>query len=64
MESAQLNPLGGCFPSSGRGGFPAVEWSRRVAASHGDVVRAVKTWLVESGRAAEDAEIVCLEIRP
>ncbi|WP_329485024.1 helix-turn-helix domain containing protein [Kitasatospora sp. NBC_01246] len=51
------------YGSSATGGFPATEWSRRVAASHGDVVHAVRTWLVETGRATEDAEIVYLEIR-
>ncbi|MET8703814.1 helix-turn-helix domain containing protein [Kitasatospora sp. NPDC004723] len=51
------------YGSSATGGFPAAEWSRRVAASHGDVVHAVLTWLVETGRATEDAEIVYLEIR-
>ncbi|MGV9267410.1 helix-turn-helix domain containing protein [Kitasatospora sp. NPDC003701] len=51
------------YGSSATGGFLAAEWSRRVAASHGDVVHAVKTWLVETGRATEDAEIVYLEIR-
>ncbi|WP_030398512.1 MULTISPECIES: hypothetical protein [Kitasatospora] len=51
------------YGSSATGGFPATEWSRRVADAHGDVVHAVLTWLVESGRAVEDAEIVYLEIR-
>ncbi|MGW1176136.1 helix-turn-helix domain containing protein [Kitasatospora sp. NPDC002543] len=51
------------YGSSATGGFSAAEWSRRVAASHGDVVHAVLTWLVETGRATEDAEIVYLEIR-
>ncbi|MFF7459701.1 helix-turn-helix domain containing protein [Kitasatospora sp. NPDC008115] len=51
------------YGSAATGGFPAAEWSQRVAASHGDVVHAVLTWLVETGRATEDAEIVYLEIR-
>jgi hypothetical protein len=51
------------YGSSATGGFPATEWSRRVADSHGDVVRAVWTWLVETGRAVPEAEIVYLEIR-
>ncbi|MFF2045562.1 helix-turn-helix domain containing protein [Kitasatospora sp. NPDC058170] len=51
------------YGSAATGGFPAAEWSRRVAASHGDVVHAVRTWLLETGRATEDAEIVYLEIR-
>ncbi|AUY53831.1 helix-turn-helix domain containing protein [Streptomyces sp. CB01881] len=51
------------YGSAATGGFSAAEWSRRVAASHGDVVHAVWTWLVETGRAVPDAEIVYLEIR-
>lgn len=51
------------YGSAATGGFSAAEWSRRVATSHGDVVHAVKTWLVETGRATDDAEIVYLEIR-
>ncbi|MFI9329296.1 helix-turn-helix domain containing protein [Kitasatospora sp. NPDC052868] len=51
------------YGSSATGGFPAAEWSRRVADAHGDVVEAVRTWLVETGRAVPEAEIVYLEIR-
>ncbi|MFJ9692664.1 helix-turn-helix domain containing protein [Kitasatospora sp. NPDC101183] len=51
------------YGSAATGGFSAAEWSRRVADSHGDVVHAVWTWLVETGRAIEHAEIVYLEIR-
>nr|BFD96106.1 hypothetical protein KitaXyl93_74660 [Kitasatospora sp. Xyl93] len=51
------------YGSAATGGFPAAEWSRRVADSHGDVVHAVRAWLVGTGRATEDAEIVYLEVR-
>lgn len=45
------------------GGFDAAEWSQRVAAHHGDVTEAMRAWLVETGRAVEDADIAYLEVR-
>ncbi|MFJ9775956.1 helix-turn-helix domain containing protein [Kitasatospora sp. NPDC101157] len=51
------------YGSASTGGFDAAEWSRRVADHHGDVTEAMKTWLVETGRAVEDADIQYLEVR-
>ncbi|MER7766724.1 helix-turn-helix domain containing protein [Kitasatospora sp. NPDC096140] len=51
------------YGSASTGGFDAAEWSRRVAAHHGDVTEAMRAWLVETGRAVEDAEIGYLEVR-
>ncbi|MGW3181751.1 helix-turn-helix domain containing protein [Kitasatospora sp. NPDC001119] len=51
------------YGSAGTGGFDAAEWSRRVADHHGDVTEAMKTWLVETGRAIADADIQYLEVR-
>ncbi|OKH97493.1 hypothetical protein [Streptomyces sp. CB02056] len=51
------------YGSAGTGGFDAAEWSRRVAGHHGDVTEAMKTWLVETGRAIADADIQYLEVR-
>ncbi|MFE4398686.1 helix-turn-helix domain containing protein [Kitasatospora sp. NPDC056808] len=51
------------YGSAGTGGFDAAEWSRRVAGHHGDVTEAMKTWLVETGRAVADADIAYLEVR-
>ncbi|WP_457033231.1 hypothetical protein [Kitasatospora sp. P5_F3] len=39
------------------------ERSRRVAEHHGDVTEAMQAWLVETGRAVEDADIAYLEVR-
>ncbi|MFJ8434855.1 helix-turn-helix domain containing protein [Kitasatospora sp. NPDC094019] len=51
------------YGSSSSGGFDAAEWSQRVAEHHGDVTEAMKEWLVETGRAVEDADIAYLEVR-
>ncbi|WP_030244960.1 hypothetical protein [Streptomyces sp. NRRL S-350] len=51
------------YGSASTGGFDAAEWSRRVAEHHGDVTEAMKGWLVETGRAVEDADIAYLEVR-
>ncbi|MFH8383482.1 hypothetical protein ACH4E7_21455 [Kitasatospora sp. NPDC018058] len=48
---------------SATGGFDAAEWSQRVAEHHGDVTEAMRAWLVETGRAAEDADIAYPEVR-
>ncbi|MFH8387560.1 hypothetical protein ACH4E7_42855 [Kitasatospora sp. NPDC018058] len=49
--------------SASTGGFDAAEWSQRVADHHGDVTEAMRAWLVETGRAVEDADIAYLEVR-
>ncbi|AUY53709.1 helix-turn-helix domain containing protein [Streptomyces sp. CB01881] len=51
------------YGSASSGGFDAAEWSQRVADHHGDVTEAMKEWLVETGRAVEDADIAYLEVR-
>lgn len=51
------------YGSASTGGFDAAEWSRRVAEHHGDVTEAMRAWLVETGRAVEDADIAYLEVR-
>ncbi|WBP91133.1 helix-turn-helix domain containing protein [Kitasatospora cathayae] len=51
------------YGSASTGGFDAAEWSQRVADHHGDVTEAVRAWLVETGRAVEDADIRYLEVR-
>ncbi|MQS17920.1 helix-turn-helix domain containing protein [Streptomyces kaniharaensis] len=51
------------YGSSSTGGFDAAEWSQRVADHHGDVTEAMRAWLVETGRAVEDADIAYLEVR-
>lgn len=51
------------YGSASTGGFDAAEWSQRVADHHGDVTEAMKAWLVETGRAVEDADIQYLEVR-
>ncbi|MEY9950333.1 helix-turn-helix domain containing protein [Kitasatospora sp. GAS1066B] len=51
------------YGSSSTGGFDAAEWSQRVADHHGDVTEAMRSWLVETGRAVEDADIAYLEVR-
>ncbi|RKE16785.1 helix-turn-helix domain containing protein [Streptomyces sp. TLI_171] len=51
------------YGSASSGGFDAAEWSRRVAEHHGDVTEAMQAWLVETGRAVEDADIAYLEVR-
>ncbi|PYC75787.1 helix-turn-helix domain containing protein [Streptomyces tateyamensis] len=51
------------YGSSSTGGFDAAEWSQRVADHHGDVTEAMREWLVETGRAVEDADIAYLEVR-
>ncbi|MFG3229745.1 helix-turn-helix domain containing protein [Kitasatospora sp. NPDC048194] len=51
------------YGSASTGGFDAAEWSQRVADHHGDVTEAMKAWLVETGRAVEDADIAYLEVR-
>ncbi|MER7757896.1 helix-turn-helix domain containing protein [Kitasatospora sp. NPDC097643] len=51
------------YGSASTGGFDAAEWSQRVADHHGDVTEAMKAWLVETGRAVEDADIRYLEVR-
>ncbi|MET9618130.1 helix-turn-helix domain containing protein [Kitasatospora indigofera] len=51
------------YGSASSGGFDAAEWSQRVAEHHGDVTEAMKEWLVETGRAIEDADIAYLEVR-
>ncbi|WP_457033719.1 helix-turn-helix domain containing protein [Kitasatospora sp. P5_F3] len=51
------------YGSSSSGGFDAAEWSQRVADHHGDVTEAMQAWLVETGRAVEDADIAYLEVR-
>ncbi|MFI9322628.1 hypothetical protein ACIGXI_23000 [Kitasatospora aureofaciens] len=45
------------YGSAFTGGFDAAEWSQRVADHHGDVTEATRAWLVETGRAVEDAGI-------
>ncbi|AXI76112.1 helix-turn-helix domain containing protein [Peterkaempfera bronchialis] len=51
------------YGSASTGGFDAAEWSQRVAEHHGDVTEAMREWLVETGRAVEDADIAYLEVR-
>ncbi|SOB88502.1 helix-turn-helix domain containing protein [Streptomyces sp. 1331.2] len=51
------------YGSASTGGFDAAEWSRRVAAHHGDVTEAMRTWLVDTGRAVPEADILYLEVR-
>ncbi|MFD0261088.1 helix-turn-helix domain containing protein [Kitasatospora indigofera] len=51
------------YGSASSGGFDAAEWSQRVADHHGDVTEAMREWLVETGRAVEDADIAYLEVR-
>ncbi|KIQ64253.1 hypothetical protein TR51_19060 [Kitasatospora griseola] len=51
------------YGSASSGGFDAAEWSQRVADHHGDVTEAMRAWLVETGRAVEDADIAHLEVR-
>ncbi|GHF78658.1 hypothetical protein GCM10018790_65820 [Kitasatospora xanthocidica] len=51
------------YGSASTGGFDAAEWSQRVADHHGDVTEAMRAWLVETGRAVEDADIAYLEVR-
>ncbi|MQS16373.1 helix-turn-helix domain containing protein [Streptomyces kaniharaensis] len=51
------------YGSASTGGFDAAEWSQRVADYHGDVTEAMRAWLVETGRAVEDADIQYLEVR-
>jgi hypothetical protein len=51
------------YGSASSGGFDAAEWSQRVADHHGDVTEAMQAWLVETGRAVEDADIQYLEVR-
>ncbi|MFF2147944.1 helix-turn-helix domain containing protein [Kitasatospora sp. NPDC058190] len=51
------------YGSASTGGFDAAEWSQRVAEHHGDVTEAMRAWLVETGRAVEDADIAYLEVR-
>ncbi|MEU9044597.1 MULTISPECIES: helix-turn-helix domain containing protein [unclassified Kitasatospora] len=51
------------YGSASTGGFDAAEWSQRVAEHHGDVTEAMRAWLVETGRAVEDADIQYLEVR-
>ncbi|WP_042435121.1 hypothetical protein [Streptacidiphilus anmyonensis] len=51
------------YGSKVSGGFDAREWSALVAAAGGDVTAAVLKWLVETGRATEDAEIIYIEVR-
>lgn len=51
------------YGSASSGGFDAAEWSQRVADHHGDVTEAMQAWLVETGRAVEDADIAYLEVR-
>ncbi|WP_329574946.1 helix-turn-helix domain containing protein [Kitasatospora sp. NBC_01250] len=51
------------YGSASTGGFEAAEWSQRVADHHGDVTEAMREWLVETGRAVEDADIAYLEVR-
>ncbi|MEV7603711.1 helix-turn-helix domain containing protein [Kitasatospora sp. NPDC089797] len=51
------------YGSASTGGFDAAEWSRRVADHHGDVTEAMREWLVETGRAVQDADIAYLEVR-
>ncbi|MGW2541636.1 helix-turn-helix domain containing protein [Kitasatospora sp. NPDC001574] len=51
------------YGSASNGGFDAFEWSQRVAQHHGDVTEAMKEWLVETGRAVDDADIQYLEVR-
>ncbi|MDH6137888.1 hypothetical protein P3T37_007326 [Kitasatospora sp. MAA4] len=51
------------YGSAATGGFDAAEFSQRVADHHGDVTEAMKAWLVETGRAVEDADIAYLEVR-
>ncbi|AUY53620.1 helix-turn-helix domain containing protein [Streptomyces sp. CB01881] len=51
------------YGSASNGGFDAAEWSQRVADHHGDVTEAMREWLVETGRAVEDADIAYLEVR-
>jgi predicted transcriptional regulator len=51
------------YGSAATGGFDAAEWSQRVAEHHGDVTEAMREWLVETGRAVEDADIAYLEVR-
>ncbi|MFF4384588.1 helix-turn-helix domain containing protein [Kitasatospora sp. NPDC001547] len=51
------------YGSASTGGFDAAEWSQRVADHHGDVTEAMREWLVETGRAVEDADIAYLEVR-
>ena len=51
------------YGSSSSGGFDAADWSQRVAQHHGDVTEAMKEWLVQTGRAVDDADIEYLEVR-
>ncbi|MFJ1758351.1 helix-turn-helix domain containing protein [Kitasatospora sp. NPDC088134] len=51
------------YGSASTGGFDAAEWSQRVAEHHGDVTEAMREWLMETGRAVEDADIAYLEVR-
>ncbi|MCX4743916.1 helix-turn-helix domain containing protein [Kitasatospora sp. NBC_01287] len=51
------------YGSASTGGFDAAEWSQRVADHHGDVTEAMRAWLVETGRAVEEADIAYLEVR-
>ena len=51
------------YGSASSGGFDAAEWSQRVAEHHVDVTEAMQAWLVETGRAVEDADIAYLEVR-
>ncbi|GGR05693.1 helix-turn-helix domain containing protein [Kitasatospora sp. NPDC004614] len=51
------------YGSASTGGFDAAEWSQRVADHHGDVTEAMREWLVETGRAVDDADIAYLEVR-
>lgn len=50
-------------PGMGEVGFDAQEWKDRVDAHGGDVAAAVRAWMIETGRLAEDAPITHLEVR-
>jgi hypothetical protein len=59
-ERAYGNSAG---PGLGEAGFDAREWKTRVDAHGGDVAAAVRSWMVDTGRLAPDAQITHLEVR-
>ncbi len=47
----------------GTSGFDAQEWKGKVDAAGGDVSKAVRDWMVATGRLREDAKVTNLEVR-
>jgi hypothetical protein len=62
-DGTEERSYGAANAPMGTSGFDAQEWKSKVDAAGGDVAKAVRDWMVSTGRLKEDAKITNIEVR-